>query len=510
MPAVIAYHSVSYLCHKSGGKTRKWGAEADASFSLTSPLSGGLVALTSGGNDQYNSGVIKGLVSEQPREEPQAGRRKYVLLLALGIGIRIFVFLFQDPFNNDLHIQVIQWIRLQGSLPLASQFSQAYHPPLYYLLAQLFYLGDLTYSGYKLLQMFSLLTSLLAFVVLFQMVCRFIRSERVRFTAGLFTALLPQLIMFGNYVSNESLAIFLGALLFLQAYAFIDKPSLANKIGLALLLGLGLLAKGTFLAFLPLVLGLTAVVEWRARKRAGAVLASLALMAALSLAVGSYKYVESYLHFGNPFIHNTDPLIQKATGWPWANSQKNTSLGLPSYVDWNIGKLMLRPTLDESTRHSYFLLLYGTFWYQYIPESNLEGNKTAFRYLGSVIYLLALAPTLMMILGVYALGRKLKAAWRKRSLEGETLQQLFSVLVLGATLGLVVSIGIRTDVWSCFQSRLVFPAFWGLVVLFSSGLDIIERHRRLASAVHLILRVLFICFGLYFVSELLILLGLPV
>jgi len=270
-----------------------------------------------------------------------------------------------------------------------------------------------------------------------------------------------------------------------------------------------LLTKATFLAFIPVVLLLVVIVEWRKRKHVGAVLLSLGIIVVLFLTIGSYKYVENYRHFGDPFIHNTDPLVQDAIRWHWADGQKNTYRGVLSFFDWNIGKLMLHPTIGEATRHSYFLILYGSFWYQYIFESNLMGNKTVFQYFGSVIYCLALVPTLVFFVGVYALFKKSVAAVRNRKLENSFIQRLFSVLVFFATLSLIIYIGIRTDVWSCFQSRLAFPAFWGVVVLFSSGLEIIEWRQKMASVVYWLFNVLFVCFVLYFVIELLIIVGLP-
>jgi len=444
------------------------------------------------------------LVSRQGLETspaPSRRRRYFHYVLYLGLALRLFVFLFQDPYNNDNHIQIIDWIRTQGSIPPAAQFSQAYHPPLYHLLAQLFYLGDGSFLSLKLLQLFSLLTSLLTFVALYRLIDRFFQSERIRLFSALFVALLPQFIMFGNYVSMDSLANFLGALLLWLAVLYMEKPTLARKIGLAVVLGLGLSTKGTFLALAPLVWLWVVIVERRAGRGVKTVLTSLLLVVALSAALGSYKYVDNWRLYGKPFIHNTDPLVQKATGWPWARPQMHTYVGWPSLLDWNVGKLVLHPTLGETTRHSYFLLLYGTFWYQYIPESNLTGNLTKFRALGSLIYILALLPTLVLILGGLALAAKIRAAVRSRKIESDLLAQIFSGLAFLGVLGLVVFIGVRTDVWSCFQSRLTFPALGGLIVLFAFGLEVLERRPTLARAAYFLLTILWGCFILYFLIE---------
>jgi len=71
----------------------------------------------------------------------------------------------------------------------------------------------------------------------------------------------------------------------------------------------------------------------------------------------------------------------------------------------------------------------------------------------------------------------------------------------------VVYIGVRTDVWSCFQSRLTFPALGGLIVLFAFGLEVLERRPALARVAYFLLTVLGGCFILYFLIEFFLRLG---
>ena len=162
--------------------------------------------------------------------------------------------------------------------------------------------------------------------------------------------------------------------------------------------------------------------------------------------------------------------------------------------------------MSESTRHSYFLLLYGTLWYQYIHESNLEGNLTRFKYFGSWLYLLAIVPTVIIIAGgikfIFDAGQLLKT----KELNISFIQRAFSILTFLSTLAMIVFIGYKTDVWSCFQARIFFPAIWGMIVLFAQGLALIERRSWLFSIVRFFLWLLFISFVVYFIIELLLLL----
>ena len=56
-------------------------------------------------------------------------------LLSLGIFVRLCTFLFLNPSNNDDHFNVIRLLVANGRLPLMTDTGQAYHPPLYYVMA---------------------------------------------------------------------------------------------------------------------------------------------------------------------------------------------------------------------------------------------------------------------------------------------------------------------------------------------------------------------------------------
>src|SRR5208282_195803 len=56
------------------------------------------------------------------------------VFLALGIIVRISVFMTLDPNPIDDHAAVIHFIVDHHRLPLSNELTQAYHPPLYYLL----------------------------------------------------------------------------------------------------------------------------------------------------------------------------------------------------------------------------------------------------------------------------------------------------------------------------------------------------------------------------------------
>jgi len=214
--------------------------------------------------------------------------------------------------------------------------------------------------------------------------------------------------------------------------------------------------------------------------------------------LGSYKFIENTINFGTPLIHNLDNAH-------WIEAHRPTYIGPVTIYDINIIKLVKNPTVSDYTKKSYLLPLYGSFWYQYIPESNFKGNLSKFKYLGSTIYLLAIIPTLLFIIGIIYLTKKSKTMFNKH--KKDDMNNLFfpitSVLLFIANLVLIVAIGIKYDVWSCFQSRLFFPSLFGLIILLKFGLEYIDnmKYKKIA---HIGIYLLFIMFVIYFIIEIML------
>lgn len=434
------------------------------------------------------------------RTDPASGRadenRRLRLIFLIGVLLRVIVFAFQRPFNNDPHFFVVQYIFKNHIIPASDQVVMASHPPLYYALAALFFGG-----GMKILQSFSLMTSAAALFVMYRLIkdADFLRPESKKYGL-LFVVLLPQFVMFGNYISNDSLSYLIGALIFYQAYLYIRQPGMRHQSSLAVCLGLGLLTKATFLFFAPPLILLVLGMHFRKRSGLRKAAVSLAVFILIFSVGGSYKYVQNFSRFRRPFISNLD-------GDPiWARHQKPTYVGLKSLYDVNIAKLCREPTFSESTRYSYPLLMYGTFWYQYFSECNFAGNKTSFRYLGSWIYVFGLAPTLLFFIGALRIVGRMKDMFRRPPPEEASFERTafesFALLLLLFNVLLVVIAGVRYDVFSCFQSRLLFPSMASFVILLGAGLDDVRESSKLTRAViYPLLWVLYALLLFYFCVE---------
>ena len=433
-------------------------------------------------------------MNEIPLQPPYDGRRLCRALVAAGALARVIVFFHLGPFGNDNHIQVIKYIYEHHALPLSTFSDQAYHPPLYHILA-----ACLMPWGVKAVQALSLVFSLGALWVGAWLLGRpgWLDERSKPWCLGLL-ALHPQLILYSLFISNDSLAMLLGLLCFAQLWRCRQTPRLKQYALLGVCLGLGLLTKVTFLAFaLPLTLFVLAQ-ALAGRERRPALASALACFLLPAIALGAYKYAANAVQLGHPFFCNLD--MNR-----WNELQHPTWLGLSSLFDMNLFKLMRHPVIAPATVHSYPLLLYGTFWYGYIPESTLHGDMTRFRGMGSIIYLLALAPTLLIVAGA---GRWVRAAWGALRGAGTGARPwLFEATVLLTLLlnfGLIVAAGHKYDMWSVFQGRLLFPSYLGVLILLGQGLILVRRAPILDRLARRLLALLLIGFVIYLAGEIVI------
>src|SRR4029453_3119061 len=381
--------------------------------------------------------------------------------------------------------------------PHSAQFNQAYHPPLYYFLAASFFrLGNLP-AVHGLSLILSIATLLLIAHLLRQLPWI---NEKIQPWCLALAAFQPQYVMFGLFISNDALAIFLGVLIFYQCRRLQVMPSFFNYLLLAICVGLGLLTKGVFLVFvLPMILFIWITGRQNTLPRPQ-LISRLALFILITGILGCYKYLENFILFGNPTISNLDL-------WLWTQNQQPTWIGSQSLFDFNLLKLVSNPVISTATVHSYPLLIYGSFWYSLIPESTFRSNLIPpFHRLGSAIYLVALCPTLLMLAGAARLA--IRALCFGRGALPELGQGARDRLVYEGNLlltfllnfFLILAVGWRYDVWSVFQGRLLFPSYFALLLAFSSGMEWAEASRLLS----LLIRCLMIALIALFLAYLLV------
>ena len=386
-------------------------------------------------------------------------------VLIFSILLRGIIFLILYPFNPDQHFQNILHIAQFKALPPSSLYTHSFHPPLYYLIGYLFY----CFGGIKTVQFFSLLTAIATSYFIYRLYRLSVnRSPDDAASPSLMLILfLPEFITFSLFISNDSLSFLVGIVLLYQGYRYIKRPDIRQLSILAVWLGVGLLTKGTFIAFIPPLILLVGFMNRKIRGTWLQCAGSLTLFLLLAIGIGSYKFIENYLTEGRLIIHSLDYHPD------WGEAQKPAFQSWISLVDINLIKLIEEPVLSKRTIHSFPLMLYGTLWYQYIYyESSFTGPRTSLKYIGSLIYLLGVIPTLLMLAGLFRIPAQIRSMVHAQPDSSDfhrTALGVLSVLLLGSTFCLVIYGGLKYDVWSFFQARCLFPAIYGFIVLMDLG-----------------------------------------
>lgn len=433
--------------------------------------------------------------SAEAPPQKSAGFSLMTWLLIAGIGLRLLVFITAYPFNPDTHYEVIQYIVAHGELPISNVLGQSYHPPLYHLLmAPLEYL----WHSPRPIQFASFLISSFNLFIIRKLLDHplVMPLRRARLIAMAGASFLPQYVMFGNFVSNDTLAILIGTLIFAAALRYLQKPSTSRMVGLAALIGAGLLTKGTFLLTGPAMSLPVFLTESRRKALHRAVLTTW-MFCMIWVVVGHYKYMENYHYFGRFFVHNLDahPEIVEA--------QKGTWKGWQTLYDINVLELVRRPILQVKHTSSYPLLFYATFWYPHYPDSSFHGNVVGYQWVGSLIYALAIVPTVLFFIGIWQCIRRIG-----KTQEARPMLLFTSLLLLLANFIVVGAAAVKYDAWPNFQSRLCFPSMMPMLVIFGAGMETFSSRPAIQKIVGGVCALLAGCCILYFLIEFALVAGL--
>ena len=186
--------------------------------------------------------------------------------------------------------------------------------------------------------------------------------------------------------------------------------------------------------------------------------------------------------------------------------------GWSTAYDINVIELIRQPVLNPHNSFSIPLLMYATLWYPHIPSSSFGGNWHGYQWVGSILYAVAIIPTLILIVG-FALGlgmtlRLLEHPARWSVAAPPALAVAASILMLLSNLFVVLAAGLKFDVWSCFQSRLCFQSMVPAIVLFGLGMEAMPKSGSAHRMIHAICWTTAACCVLYFVVEISLTCGL--
>ncbi len=395
-------------------------------------------------------------------------------LLIAGCVLRIMVFLVMNASNPDQHHEVLRFIKEFHRLPRIRELFLATHPPFYYLVALPFYWFDDPVS-LKLTQLLSLLIGTFNLYLIYKLHQKLVADVLVRNLAFLIAAFNPTFLAYSLYVSNDTMAFLMGTGILYLIYLYVNNPTSQTEIFLAIVTGLALLTKTTFLPFIPLVVLVVLLMRWKSSPAKADVVISLVAFVSIVFFLGSYKFIENKHYEHKFFLHNLDffPLNHQAT-----------YKGIENFINFNLWDLITFPgefNDDHATRYAYFLTFYATFWYKHIDfENNLNlGNYTSFKYIGSLIYIFGLLPTLTFFGGFFIkIKDSILTVWDilwGKGFSSTGLYKVFLTAVFTLSFLAVFGAGIKYDGWSFFHGRFLGHVMVALLFIMAVGFSYLKK-----------------------------------
>jgi tetratricopeptide (TPR) repeat protein len=413
----------------------------------------------------------------KPEASSGLSRRQSVILLLVIGSLWILLFWnnaglmpFLQGFDSQHHLDYIKYVQERRALPLPTEGFEMFQPPLYYVVSAVaLSLGGLsvdTQSGILALRFLTLLFGVLQFTLVFLSVRLCFPGRTAAQLVGLLlAAFLPMQLYLSHYVTNETLAATLAtASIYLGLRLFRTKdPFVSQFVWLGLGMGAALLTKATaLLVILPLFL---AVIVRLFVQRAPVALWLRhfgTLCTVVAVACG-WHYVRIWQQFGTPVVGNWD--VAAGFAW-WQDSGSHTASDYARF-----GRSLVTPLF--SGFGSFADGIYSTLW-----GDGLCGGVADLAYrppwnynlmVGG--YLLALAPALLILVGVAV------ACWRfirKPSVDLIVLAGSSGAVILGVIF-MTLKVASYAQVKAFYGLALLVPlCFFGAV-----GWEVVTRGRRL-------------------------------
>ncbi|HEX7516025.1 MAG TPA: tetratricopeptide repeat protein [Chthoniobacterales bacterium] len=412
----------------------------------------------------------------KPAADGGLSRRHITILLSVIGGLWVLLFWnnaglmpFLQGFDSQYHLNYIKYVQERRALPLPTEGFEMFQPPLYYVLSAVaLSLGGLsvdTQSGILALRFLTLLFGLLQFTLVLLSLRLCVPGRTGAQLVGLvLAAFLPMQLYLSHYVTNETLAATLAtASIYLGLRLFWTKdPSVSQFAWMGLCMGAALLTKATaLLVVLPLFLAV--IVKLFAQRAPVAIwLRHFGTLCAVFGATCGLHYARIWYRFGTPVVGNWD--VAAGFSW-WQDSGFHTASDYARF-----GRSLVTPLF--SGFGSFADGIYSTLW-----GDGLCGGVADLAYrppwnynLMVSGYLLALAPTLLILVGAAV------ACWRfvrKPSVDLFVLAGSSGAVTLGLVF-MTLKVASYAQVKAFYGLALLVPlCFFGAV-----GWEVVTRGRR--------------------------------
>jgi hypothetical protein len=346
-------------------------------------------------------------------------RRTQILILLIFLisaGLRLGLVLFNRESNDD-HFTVIQLILRTDRLPQKADCWECYQPKLFHFVsAEFLRTAGLANANQSIMILAVELVNFTAGLITLLVIGFFLlrlpgKSGLLKVLAFGLVALNPDLIGINSQATNDTFAILFSTLALYCTYAFLQKKRPVTFLLMLLFVILGISAKtNVWVSAIAILLGLL-LQAWMEKENKARLWLAAGLFGLVTLAVSAInplnQYISNYRQYGSPILLN----IERQ---PLPAFFKQTSAYRPGILSIQDGiftfkfiDLLRYPRIDDAAsytpiRTSLWTQLYGranSIHFENWPESWSSTGDQGFT-LSRAIYILALLPSALLLLGV--------------------------------------------------------------------------------------------------------------
>ena len=426
----------------------------------------------------------------------QTSRRYNVLILViffLSVGLRLGMVSFNRESNDD-HMQVISLIIKSGTLPDKSNCWECYQPKLFHYTAakilQITGADKLSQNNMILaVELINFLAGLITIAVVEALIRRTpIKSETLKLLGFGLVALNPGLIGINSQATNDTFVILFSILALYCTVLFLQKQK-AGTFLLMLLFSLLCISSKSNGVVTPIAITLALFIKaWMERKQVAKLWLTGILFIAATLLISIINPLNQYIpntqKFGSPFLINVSRKPMPYFHWLSPKVCGIRSI-MDGYGTFKFGSLIQHPRLEYSgTRPdnctSLWAVLYGetnSSHYNNFPATWSTTGNQGFT-LSRAIFILALLPTILIILGAaLEMGVFLKSIFKRDSaLAADTHYGLPLAASIGYILFLCVYLLLYTNL-AMMKIIFIYPALILTFPLFlMRAVEFIDAH----------------------------------
>lgn len=411
-------------------------------------------------------------------------------LFLLSLSLRLVLVLYNRQ-SNDNHIQVVQLILASSRLPTKADCYECFQPKLFTFtvaqVVQLFGLTALSPTGLALVaEIINMVAGLITLAVAWAFILHLpVKNKWLKVLAFGLGALNPVLIGINSQATNDTFAILFSTLAIYCAYVFLQRQKIAPFLLMILFACLGIASKTnawvTAIA-IALALFIQAFLKPDGRRK-NIFFAIIFLIAVPTLTVMDplTQYVANYKTYGTPVTMNINTLpLPPLVGKTPYNDRGGILSIRDGFFTFKFANLLEHPRLEYQhdnyppNRTSFWTMIYAmgnsASFADYPPTWSTTGTQGF--TLARGIFILALIPTLLLLLGVaMETFLVIKFVFTKDAGIAQTTSYGLFVLILVGYISFAILYALSYQTFLVMKAIFIFPALLTFPLFFLRAIE---------------------------------------